>query len=90
MNAGLVLINSFASLIRKFLNTGSREGTETGCGVRDGEAGHDTDEHEFLEEQEADMEVTEAGDFLSEELVFCGSDVCALFPVPLVHGEDGG
>ena len=52
------------------------EGTEAGCGAGDGEAGYDTDEHEFLEEREADKEVTEAGDFLSEELVFCGSDVC--------------
>ena len=47
------------------------EGTEAGCG----------DEHEFLGEREADQEVTEAGDFLSEDLVFCVSDVCALFPL---------
>ncbi len=43
-----------------------REGTEAGCGAGASEAGYDTDEHEFLEEQEADKEVTEAGDFLSE------------------------
>ena len=29
---------------------------------------------------EADRAVTEAGDCLSEELVFLGSDVCSLFP----------
>ena len=46
----------------------------------DSEAGYETDEYEFLDEEEADRVVTEKGDYLAGELVFCGSDVCALFP----------
>ena len=48
--------------------------------------GFDTDEGEFLsageqeEEYEADKEITETGDFLKNELVFIGGDVCALYP----------
>ena len=51
------------------------------------EAGCDTDEEEFLTgeeleeaEAEADREITEAGEFTEEELVFIGEDVCALYP----------
>ena len=31
-------------------------------------------------EYEADKEITETGDFLEDELVFIGGDVCALYP----------
>ena len=49
--------------------------------------GYNTDENEFFTseemeeaEEEKDREVTETGDFLEEDLVIIGGDVCALYP----------